>query len=259
MSESQLIEYKESWRDIQYNSASFGKPKLGKQYAKRIATICGFANAQGGVLYIGMRDDGTMLKREAVFNALIHQDFSVGVPVQISVYKDKLYISNDCVFPEDWTAETLMQKHRSLPHNPDIANTFFRAGFIESWGRGIEKICMLCADYGIPKPEYTVHCNDIMMRFKSNKIANVQEKFTENENVQENVQEKDRTKIILGLLRTNNQISIRELAEQLQVTTKTIQRDLDKLKSQNIIRRIGADKGGYWQIITSGESESNAK
>ena len=214
MSESQLIEYKESWHD-----------------------------------------DGTMFKREAVFNALIHQDFSVGVPVQISVYKDKLYISNDCVFPEDWTAETLMQKHRSLPHNPDIANTFFRAGFIESWGRGIEKICMLCADYGIPKPEYTVHCNDIMMRFKSNKIANVQEKFTENENVQE----KDRTKIILELLRTNNQISIRELAEQLQVTTKTIQRDLDKLKSQNIIRRICADKGGHWQIIISGESESNAK
>ena len=71
---------------------------------------------------------------------LSNQDFSVGVPVQISVYKDKLYISNDCVFPANWTAETLMQKHRSLPHNPDIANTFFRAGFIESWGRGIEKI-----------------------------------------------------------------------------------------------------------------------
>ena len=71
--------------------------------------------------------------REAMFNALIHQDFSVGVPVQISVYKDKLYISNDCVFPASWTADTLMQKHRSLPHNPDIANTFFRAGFIESW------------------------------------------------------------------------------------------------------------------------------
>ena len=67
---------------------------------------------------------------------LSNQDFSVGVPVQISVYKDKLYISNDCVFPAKWTADTLMQKHRSLPHNPDIANTFFRAGFIESWGRG---------------------------------------------------------------------------------------------------------------------------
>lgn len=70
--------------------------------------------------------------REAIFNALIHQDFSVGVPVQISVYKDKLYISNDCVFPANWTADTLIQKHRSLLHNPDIADTFFRAGFIEN-------------------------------------------------------------------------------------------------------------------------------
>lgn len=77
-------------------------------------------------------------------------------------------ISNDCVFPASWTADTLMQKHRSLPHNPDIANTFFRAGFIESWGHGIEKICNLCKEYGITEPEYTVHPNDIMMMFKAN-------------------------------------------------------------------------------------------
>ena len=76
--------------------------------------------------------------KEALFNALIHQDFSAAIPIQISVYRDRLYISNDCVFPENWTSETLFQKHRSLPHNPDIANTFFRAGFIESWGRGVE-------------------------------------------------------------------------------------------------------------------------
>ena len=42
MSESQLIEYKESWRD---------------EYLK---WICGFANAQGGVLYIGRCDDGSV-------------------------------------------------------------------------------------------------------------------------------------------------------------------------------------------------------
>ena len=29
--------------------------------------------------------------------------------------------------------------------------------FKESWGRGIEKICTLCKNYGIPEPEYTVH------------------------------------------------------------------------------------------------------
>lgn len=105
--------------------------------------------------------------REAVFNALVHQDFSAGIPVQISVYKDKLYISNNCIFPAAWTKETLFQKHRSNPLNPEIATTFYRAGFIESWGRGIDKICSLCKDYGIETPEYTVHSNDIMVLFKS--------------------------------------------------------------------------------------------
>jgi len=42
--------------------------------------------------------------------------------------------------PKDWTVETLMQKHSSKPYNPAIANVFFLAGFIESWGRGIDKI-----------------------------------------------------------------------------------------------------------------------
>lgn len=63
-----------------------------------------------------------------------------------------------------------MEKHRSNPYNPDIANTFFRAGFIESWGRGIEKICSICKEYGNPIPEYTVHANDIMICFRT-KVA----------------------------------------------------------------------------------------
>nr|WP_302144003.1 ATP-binding protein [uncultured Schaedlerella sp.] len=34
----------------------------------------------------------------------------------------------------------MMGKHRSRLYNPLVANTFFKAGFIEAWGRGIEKI-----------------------------------------------------------------------------------------------------------------------
>ena len=43
MSESQNVEWKESWRD---------------EYLK---WICGFANAQGGKIYIGTNDDGTVI------------------------------------------------------------------------------------------------------------------------------------------------------------------------------------------------------
>lgn len=49
-----------------------------------------------------------------------------------------MYISNACVFPSDWTTENLMKTYNSRPYNPDLANTFFRAGYIESWGRGFK-------------------------------------------------------------------------------------------------------------------------
>ena len=194
--------------------------------------------------------------REAIFNALIHQDFSAGIPIQISVYSNKLYISNDCEFPDDWTAETLMQKHRSMPHNPDIANTFFRAGFIESWGRGIEKICTLCKNYGIPEPEYTVHARDIMLMFKaasSGFQGNVTEKVTENvvETTQKTTRKTTRktTQKIIELIRNYPEITKEELAEKCGVTSDGIKWQLKKLKSQGIIRRVGPDKGGHWEII----------
>ena len=55
--------------------------------------------------------------------------------------------------PENWTLDNLMKKHASKPYNPDIANVFYLAGFIESWGRGIEKICGALETDGLPKPE----------------------------------------------------------------------------------------------------------
>ena len=176
--------------------------------------------------------------REAVFNALIHQDFSVGVPVQISVYKDKLYISNDCVFPANWTADTLMQKHRSLPHNPDIANTFFRAGFIESWGRGVEKICNLCKEYGIAEPEYTVHPNDIMMMFKANDTV----KSTVSDPINDPIN-------LFDLIKENPNFSYDEYAQKLGVSSVTIKRHIGELKNSGKIIRKGSNKTGYWEIV----------
>lgn len=61
-----------------------------------------------------------------------------------------------------WTVNDLMGPHRSRPYNPLIANTFFRSGFIEAWGRGIEKIKDSCMQTGNPLPEYFVKKEDIM-------------------------------------------------------------------------------------------------
>ena len=82
--------------------------------------------------------------REAILNAIVHKQYESGVPIQISIYKDKLYITNVGKLPDHWTEKTLYQKHGSKPYNPNIAHVFYLAGHIESWGRGIEKIFDSC-------------------------------------------------------------------------------------------------------------------
>lgn len=59
--------------------------------------------------------------REALLNALCHKQYQSGVPIQISVYEDRLYIANCGCLPENWTLENLMRKHASSPYNPNIA------------------------------------------------------------------------------------------------------------------------------------------
>jgi ATP-dependent DNA helicase RecG len=103
--------------------------------------------------------------REAIYNAIVHKNYATLIPIQISVYADKIYIGNDCVFPDDWTVDDLLGKHRSRPYNPLIANTFFRAGYIEAWGRGIEKIKESCMENGNDMAEYQVKPSEVMVVF----------------------------------------------------------------------------------------------
>ena len=91
--------------------------------------------------------------REAVLSAVVHRDYASGAPIQISVYPDKLMIWNPGELPPDWTVEKLLGKHASIPFNPDVAGVFFRAGLIEAWGRGIERILASCREAGTPEPE----------------------------------------------------------------------------------------------------------
>ncbi len=104
--------------------------------------------------------------REALLNAIAHKDYSSGIPIQISVYKDKILFWNDGQLPENWTVENLIKKHSSKPYNPDIANAFFRIGYIESWGRGTIKIIEKCKEAGLPTPKYYYEASDFWLEFR---------------------------------------------------------------------------------------------
>jgi len=78
--------------------------------------------------------------RESLLNCIAHKDYSSGIPIQISVYTDHIVFWNPGILPEQIPMNKLFQKHSSIPFNPDIANTLFRSGDIEAWGRGYRKI-----------------------------------------------------------------------------------------------------------------------
>ena len=90
--------------------------------------------------------------REMVLNAIAHKDYSSGIPIQISVYPDHIVCWNSGQLPENWTVNKLFEKHSSEPFNPAIAQTFFRAGDIESWGRGYRRMATLMTQANLLPP-----------------------------------------------------------------------------------------------------------
>jgi ATP-dependent DNA helicase RecG len=104
--------------------------------------------------------------REAVLNAVVHKDYAIGAPIQISVYPDKLLIWNPGELPPNWTVEKLLSKHASIPFNPDVASVFFRAGMIESWGRGIERLLEACQEAHTPAPDLRYEHTALWVEFR---------------------------------------------------------------------------------------------
>ena len=181
--------------------------------------------------------------REALYNALVHSRWSTGIPIQVRIEDDAMYISNECVFPSDWTMESLLQRHQSRPYNPKIARAFFRAGYIESWGRGIQKIFEVCNEYGTLQPEYVVHSEDIMIKLAAVSIPDKQ--FSKLDSKAEETALKIK---IVEYLQNQPEATQKELQEAFNETRTHIQKNVKELVNEGKIERKGGKRFGYWEI-----------
>jgi ATP-dependent DNA helicase RecG len=190
--------------------------------------------------------------REALLNAAVHKDYSSGIPIQISVYDDRIVLWNPGDLPDNWTLERLLGKHPSCPFNPLLANAFFRAGYIESWGRGIEKIQRECREHGINPPVYDFGMAGLMLTFRANP-AHLAEVAPDQGGrpTQETTQESQETtqERVLALLQAKPTITRRELASRLGLSENGVKYHMDKLKAAKVIRHLGATKAGYWEVL----------
>ena len=233
--------------------------------------------------------------REAVFNSLMHNDWSSGQSILIKVYDHSLSILNRAIVDEDWSVE----HHKSRHINPLISNAFNKAGLVEKFGTGITKMIDSCKDAGNPEPLFETASTglDFCVTFQASKLYRAIEKYralnnasvvdyrkvlaqmdklTEGyesdvrinvskntDDVRINVRLSDenqssagsedlvysRKKHIIELLKVNPEATVEKLQSELSVTDRTIYRDIEWLRENGYLERLGSKKSGSWHVI----------
>lgn len=178
--------------------------------------------------------------REALLNAIAHKDYSGGVPIQISVYFNRIFIWNEGQLPEDWTVQNLMEKHASRPYNPDIANALFRSGYIESWGRGTIKIIRACKQARLPEPIFNYNSSDFSVEFRKD-IYN--EEFLQSLNLN------DRQVKAVLFAKVNGKITNSEYQTLNNCSRNTASNHLAELVEKDLLKPSGQKGAGAFYTL----------
>lgn len=206
--------------------------------------------------------------REILCNAIVHRNY-MGIDTQMKVFNDHITLWNDGALPINFTIETLMNEHESHHRNKLIAKVFHLAGFIETWGRGYEKITKAFKKEGLQVPIFAevrggVSATIARERFMEQEgrnnnpeNANCTKDFTINctkEFIKDNsIELTERQKDILLVLAEDNTLSAPKIALKIAlkkpVLERTVKYELSTLQKKGLIRHEGGRKLGYWKLL----------
>lgn len=150
-----------------------------------------------------------------------------------------------------------------------IADIFHKVHYVEKWGTGISKIKNF-----EPKTKFEEVSDFFLVTFQRKNIRYTSKqdiekfKITKDELKDKNLPKDalidwlgeswenvgrmlgvNQLKIII-IMSANKEITIKELSTELDLSTTAIENNIRKLKEAEIIKRIGSDKEGYWEITT---------
>ncbi len=183
--------------------------------------------------------------REAIINAFCHRDYYERDSVNMAVFKDWLEVRSPGGLYGGLTIEQIKNKMVSRRRNEEIADMFHEVRFVEKWGRGIS----LILDKE-PDADFEVVAGIFVTTFKRKHYVPSPAQKTVEKTVVEKFGEKfgeNELKVIV-LLKQNSKITVLELAGKVGITTRGIEKILQRLKEKGIITRIGPAKGGHWEV-----------
>ncbi len=191
--------------------------------------------------------------REMLLNALVHRTY-MGASVQIRVFDNKLSIWNEGLLPNGLSLEDLKSEHNSRPRNPKIAEACFKAGYIDTWGRGTLKIINSCKEAELPEPEIKEASGGVSVTIF--KITNpegsgeIRKEFGKNS---ERIRKEFGKEVAraFDVIVAHPEFTSEQIAEEVGKTSRTVEKYIAKLKEAGIIERKGPKLGGHWEIMDS--------
>ena len=200
---------------------------------------------------------------EAVCNALYHRSYQEYEPVEIAIEPDVITILSFSGPDRSISMEAIKEAQLLKPRryrNRRLGEFLHELEFTEGRSTGIPTIQDELKRNGSPKArietneERSFFMIDIPCREDMIGAVNLQQDkgdATESsQKMQQKVQQKMQQKI-LDAIKLNPYITTTKMAEEFEVNRATIHRNLVEMKANGVIRRVGPDKGGHWEIIES--------
>ena len=205
--------------------------------------------------------------REMIINAHCHRNLLDESCIQVAVYDDRLEVTSPGGLYNGLTYEEVMNGHSKI-RNKAIANIFSQMGLVEAWGSGIKRIFNAAKEYDLPKPKFQEFDNMFRVElFRNNFMTEsgkeagessekVRRRVGEGSDIIRGYELSDTQKKIVNLLLYDRQLSAAKIAEQLGMGSRSIEKNIKKLKELGILIRYGSPKNGYWEVIDCGKKNN---
>lgn len=175
--------------------------------------------------------------REAVVNAIVHNDWSNEYAPKFEMFSDRLVISSNGGIQDSTTKEEFLEGF-SLPKNKELMKVFNDLDLVEQMGTGIIRILQ---SYNKESFEFFPNFIRVTFPFNENKF-----KLTKNKIQNSNITETQNN--IIKLMLDSPTITQETLARLLDVNIRTIQRNIKILMDMGLVERTGATKKGKWIV-----------